>query len=702
MKPENERPSWSSSRRIAAALLLGLASVVLARPVSALLPGGCVALGTALVEHSCFHSTFGPFRSVLATPGSEARAETPSVDPVHTEHRVGLPASTGPNVVTYEPERSGAWSVFLGSDVGLAVLDAAGNALPVILTQRGNTGCDALSVAHVFELVEKQRYRLVLGPAAENSVVVVIEYTDDFLAESGPDRDGDGYGDATGTKVTNCTPEPGFAPNATDCNDDDAAIHPGAVERCDGVDQNCNGSADDAGLTCRAGAGSCAAVGAYVCDAVDSEPRCGAELGTPTPETCNQLDDDCNGAIDDAAALCTDQATPLCVREGMTAFCGCSIDLDCGGTTSGARCDAELRRCVSGCSTTPGRNGCPEGSRCVVAPGHSEGECELDPGSGGGAGGEASSGGAGVSSEGGETSSSGAAGAAGAAETAGAPPVQSEGGAGGEQSEPEVIVRTVRSCNCRVPGGAEGGRPGSLGVMLVLAAVVIRRRRFRRRAAALTAALVLGASACGGKVLTSGDRDDPPRSGGAAGHSLGASGGSGARAGASGSSAGAVTGAGGAAGAEPNCNAVSPVPVEHACSHATKGTLENAVASPDPASAPAVDVIHQTYAVELPSSGAAAGLVSYVASRDGEHLILTDRPVPVAVSDGTGRVLPSILSGPVSGCTRLPYGYAVALSIGQRYTVALGPSSDAPVILFMEHLGTFGEDAWSVRCGETN
>jgi|GEM_PF-3200486 len=67
------------------------------------------------------------------------------------------------------------------------------------------------------------------------------------------DKDGDKY--STGKTLKQCAQPAGYVlqnqliSNATDCNDNNAAIHPGATEICDGVDNNCNGQTDEGLLT---------------------------------------------------------------------------------------------------------------------------------------------------------------------------------------------------------------------------------------------------------------------------------------------------------------------------------------------------------------------------------------------------------------------------------------------------------------------
>src|SRR5690606_966237 len=58
------------------------------------------------------------------------------------------------------------------------------------------------------------------------------------------DRDGDGYGDPA-SAMDSCTPIEGRVENGDDCDDDDAAIRPGATELCDAADQDCDGAVDE-------------------------------------------------------------------------------------------------------------------------------------------------------------------------------------------------------------------------------------------------------------------------------------------------------------------------------------------------------------------------------------------------------------------------------------------------------------------------
>ncbi len=129
------------------------------------------------------------------------------------------------------------------------------------------------------------------------------------------DADGDTYGDA-GTATVACDAPLGAVGDGTDCDDADPAVNPAATEVCNGVDDDCDGTADedsaadaldwyadgdgdgygDASTTTHA----CDAPSGYVTDATDCDDA--RRLTHPgATEYCNTTDDDCDGVVDDAA-----------------------------------------------------------------------------------------------------------------------------------------------------------------------------------------------------------------------------------------------------------------------------------------------------------------------------------------------------------------------------------------------------------------
>ena len=116
---------------------------------------------------------------------------------------------------------------------------------------------------------------------------------------------------------------------AADCDDTRADVYPGAPELCfDGIDNNCNGQVDENCATCTPGAACGSPVG--VCTyQYDSACNCVAAV-SPTPETCNGLDDNCNGTVDEG----TNQSVPNgeLVCSGGNYYLNCSPGYkDCDG-----------------------------------------------------------------------------------------------------------------------------------------------------------------------------------------------------------------------------------------------------------------------------------------------------------------------------------------------------------------------------------
>ncbi len=99
-----------------------------------------------------------------------------------------------------------------------------------------------------------------IHPGAAESCDGVDEDCDGIVDDGAPgssdwydDLDGDGYGD-TSSAVWACSAPTGMITTGGDCDDSDATIHPGATEYCDGVDTDCDGTDDPAGVVTFVGA----------------------------------------------------------------------------------------------------------------------------------------------------------------------------------------------------------------------------------------------------------------------------------------------------------------------------------------------------------------------------------------------------------------------------------------------------------------
>ncbi|MFN0187097.1 MAG: MopE-related protein [Bacteroidia bacterium] len=110
------------------------------------------------------------------------------------------------------------------------------------------------------------------------------------------DVDGDTYGNA-GVSILSCaiSAPVGYSADATDCNDANPSINPGATELCNGIDDDCNGIIDNGFDVDNDGFTSCGGD----CNDNDNTVYPGAT------EVCNGVDDDCNLLVDDGLTFIT-------------------------------------------------------------------------------------------------------------------------------------------------------------------------------------------------------------------------------------------------------------------------------------------------------------------------------------------------------------------------------------------------------------
>jgi hypothetical protein len=154
----------------------------------------------------------------------------------------------------------------------------------------------------------------------------------------------------------------------------EGAVGPEA-ERCDGLDNDCDGVADQYSEPCyegdpaTIGPGLRCHGGLHVCQ-VGAFTACMGQL-LPGAETCNSQDDDCDGSVDEDFDFASDPlhcggcdgvcaAGERCCHRGCRAL---NTRQDCGGC--GVICDAGADACLDPGDGSPARCVCGDGPACV-------------------------------------------------------------------------------------------------------------------------------------------------------------------------------------------------------------------------------------------------------------------------------------------------------------------------------------------------
>ncbi|MCK5804729.1 MAG: hypothetical protein KAI66_17960, partial [Lentisphaeria bacterium] len=164
-------------------------------------------------------------------------------------------------------------------------------------------------------------------------------------------------------------------------------------EICDGLDNNCNGKIDeDLKRSCATSCGFGSEVCTFIDDNDPTNDWSGCTAQQPSPEVCDGVDNDCNGAVDDAPAgsslagegVPCDHPSGHTCKKGLTQcvagkiacvgatpgfgeICDCK-DNDCDGDIDEGDdlCPADTKCVACGCRIpcSGGEFGCPQGFAC--------------------------------------------------------------------------------------------------------------------------------------------------------------------------------------------------------------------------------------------------------------------------------------------------------------------------------------------------
>lgn len=155
--------------------------------------------------------------------------------------------------------------------------------------------------------------------------------------------------------------------NAVDCFSNVTA----STETCNGLDDDCDGMVDEnnpgGGTACMTGMPGICATGTQTC--TNGALACTSNTA-PKTETCNGIDDDCNGTVDNGnpggGMTCSCGGTSAC-SAGKLICQGCTVEYNCnnGASDDGDnKTDCQDTDCALGCAATVGP--CAAGETLLV------------------------------------------------------------------------------------------------------------------------------------------------------------------------------------------------------------------------------------------------------------------------------------------------------------------------------------------------
>ena len=198
------------------------------------------------------------------------------------------------------------------------------------------------------------------------------------------DADGDGFGDDAAATTLSCMPQPNRTTRGGDCDDGDPAISPAARETCNAVDDDCDGRTDEGTsgacyLPQALGTCSMGACALDLCERgygdCDGETRTGCEADLfGDPSTCGTCATTCGGA-DRAVAGCSDGA---CTLTCLSTYGDCDANT-ANGCEVALRTDARhCGACGNLCPNEPNSTPTCTDARCGVACATGYTDCDGD------------------------------------------------------------------------------------------------------------------------------------------------------------------------------------------------------------------------------------------------------------------------------------------------------------------------------------